>query len=104
MNKATVPQTFSQLWYWLHGRRDCQMTRNNGNGPRTDCRWALFPLFPLPSREWAAKVLSCAGIDPKRALFVEGLMDFVGKVIRTSVALSREEVRASHAGATGRSC
>ncbi|MDO7737402.1 MAG: DUF6280 family protein, partial [Planktomarina temperata] len=36
------------------------------------------------------EVLSCAGIDPNERV-VSGLMDFVGKGIRTSVALSREE-------------
>ncbi|NCX55285.1 MAG: elongation factor P, partial [Rhodobacterales bacterium] len=32
----------------------------------------------------------CAGIDPNERV-VEGLMEFVAKGIRTSVALSREE-------------
>ena len=36
------------------------------------------------------EVLSCAGIDPNERV-VEGLMEFVAKGIRTSVALSREE-------------
>jgi hypothetical protein len=35
-------------------------------------------------------VLSCAGIDPNERV-VKGLMDFVAKGVRTSVALSREE-------------
>ena len=35
-------------------------------------------------------LVSCAGIDPNERV-VEGLMDFVGKGVRTSVALSREE-------------
>jgi hypothetical protein len=35
-------------------------------------------------------VLSCAGIDPNERV-VNGLMEFVGKGVRTSVALSREE-------------
>jgi len=34
--------------------------------------------------------LSCAGIDPNERV-VGGLMEFVGKGVRTSVALSREE-------------
>ncbi|MGJ8556621.1 MAG: DUF6280 family protein, partial [Sulfitobacter geojensis] len=41
-------------------------------------------------------VLSCAGIDPNERV-VTGLMDFVGKGVRTSVALSREESERRHA-------
>ncbi|MEM9032755.1 MAG: DUF6280 family protein, partial [Pseudomonadota bacterium] len=36
------------------------------------------------------EVLTCAGIDPNERV-VTGLMDFVAKGVRTSVALSREE-------------
>jgi hypothetical protein len=35
-------------------------------------------------------VLSCAGIDPNERV-VKGLMEFVARGVRTSVALSREE-------------
>ena len=42
------------------------------------------------------EVLSCAGIDPNERV-VTGLMDFVGKGVRTSVALSREESERRHA-------
>jgi hypothetical protein len=41
-------------------------------------------------------VLTCAGIDPNERV-VEGLMSFVGKGVRTSVALSREESERRHA-------
>ena len=53
-----------------------------GNGPEQIARWAR-------SRD-GREVLSCAGIDPNERV-VEGLMTFVSKGIRTSVALSREE-------------
>ena len=53
-----------------------------GNGPEVIARWAR-------SRD-GREVLSCAGIDPNERV-VEGLMGFVSKGIRTSVALSREE-------------
>lgn len=53
-----------------------------GNGPEQIARWAR-------SRD-GREVLSCAGIDPNERV-VSGLMEFVGKGIRTSVALSREE-------------
>jgi hypothetical protein len=53
-----------------------------GNGPEQIARWAR-------SRD-GREVLSCAGIDPNERV-VNGLMEFVGKGIRTSVALSREE-------------
>ena len=53
-----------------------------GNGPEQIARWAR-------SRD-GREVLSCAGIDPNERV-VGGLMDFVGKGVRTSVALSREE-------------
>jgi hypothetical protein len=53
-----------------------------GNGPDQIARWAR-------SRD-GREVLSCAGIDPNERV-VKGLMEFVGKGIRTSVALSREE-------------
>ena len=53
-----------------------------GNGPEQIARWAR-------SRD-GREVLTCAGIDPNERV-VEGLMDFVAKGVRTSVALSREE-------------
>lgn len=53
-----------------------------GNGPDQIARWAR-------SRD-GREVLSCAGIDPTERV-VEGLMEFVGRGVRTSVALSREE-------------
>jgi hypothetical protein len=53
-----------------------------GNGPDQIARWAR-------SRD-GREVLSCAGIDPNERV-VKGLMDFVSKGVRTSVALSREE-------------
>ena len=56
--------------------------RKYGNGPEQIARWAR-------SRD-GREVLSCAGIDPNERV-VEGLMEFVAKGIRTSVALSREE-------------
>ena len=42
------------------------------------------------------EVLTCAGIDPNERV-VEGLMSFVAKGVRTSVALSREESERRHA-------
>jgi hypothetical protein len=59
-----------------------------GNGPDQIARWAR-------SRD-GREVLSCAGIDPNERV-VKGLMDFVGKGVRTSVALSREESERRHA-------
>lgn len=53
-----------------------------GNGPEQIARWAR-------SRD-GREVLSCAGIDPNERV-VKGLMEFVAKGVRTSVALSREE-------------
>ena len=53
-----------------------------GNGPDQIARWAR-------SRD-GREVLSCAGIDPNERV-VNGLVDFVGRGVRTSVALSREE-------------
>ena len=53
-----------------------------GNGVESIARWAR-------SRD-GREVLSCAGIDPNERV-VKGLMEFVGKGVRTSVALSREE-------------
>ena len=61
-----------------------------GNGPEQIARWAR-------SRD-GREVLSCAGIDPNERV-VSGLMDFVGKGVRTSVALSREESERRHAAA-----
>jgi hypothetical protein len=59
-----------------------------GNGPDQIARWAR-------SRD-GREVLSCAGIDPNERV-VKGLMEFVSKGIRTSVALSREESERRHA-------
>ena len=53
-----------------------------GNGPEQIARWAR-------SRD-GREVLTCAGIDPNERV-VSGLMEFVAKGVRTSVALSREE-------------
>ncbi len=54
-----------------------------GNGPEQIARWAR-------SRD-GREVLTCAGIDPNERV-VKGLMEFVSKGVRTSVALSREEL------------
>jgi hypothetical protein len=59
-----------------------------GNGPEQIARWAR-------SRD-GREVLSCAGIDPNERV-VKGLMEFVSKGVRTSVALSREESERRHA-------
>ena len=56
--------------------------RKYSNGSEQMARWAR-------SRD-GREVLSCAGIDPNERV-VDGLMEFVAKGIRTSVALSREE-------------
>ena len=56
--------------------------RKYGNGPEVIARWAR-------SRD-GREVLTCAGIDPNERV-VKGLMDFVSRGVRTSVALSREE-------------
>lgn len=61
-----------------------------GNGPEQIARWAR-------SRD-GREVLSCAGIDPNERV-VSGLMDFVSKGVRTSVALSREESERRNAAA-----
>ena len=61
-----------------------------GNGPEQIARWAR-------SRD-GREVLSCAGIDPNERV-VQGLMEFVGKGVRTSVALSREESERRNAAA-----
>lgn len=53
-----------------------------GNGPEVIARWAR-------SRD-GREVLMCAGIDPNERC-VKGMMDFVRRGVRTSVALSREE-------------
>jgi hypothetical protein len=58
-----------------------------GNGPDQIARWAR-------SRD-GREVLSCAGIDPNERV-VAGLMEFVSKGVRTSVALSREESERRH--------
>ena len=56
--------------------------RKFGNGHEVIARWAR-------SRD-GREVLTCAGIDPNERV-VSGLMKFVTKGVRTSVALSREE-------------
>lgn len=53
-----------------------------GDGHERIARWAR-------SRD-GRDVLTCAGIDPNERV-VKGLVDFVGKGVRTSVALSRAE-------------
>ena len=53
-----------------------------GNGAEQIARWAR-------ARD-GREVLSCAGIDPNERV-VKGLVEFVSKGVRTSVALSREE-------------
>lgn len=53
-----------------------------GNGQDVIARWAR-------SRD-GREVLMCAGIEPNERT-VKGLMAFVAKGVRTSVALSREE-------------
>jgi len=53
-----------------------------GNGPEQIARWAR-------SRD-GREVLTCAGIEPNERV-VQGLMEFVRRGVRTSVALSREE-------------
>jgi hypothetical protein len=61
-----------------------------GNGPDVIARWAR-------SRD-GREVLMCAGIDPNERT-VKGMMDFVRRGVRTSVALSREESERQHARA-----
>ena len=56
--------------------------RKYGNGPEQIARWAR-------SRD-GREVLMCAGIDPNERC-VKGMIEFVKKGVRTSVALSREE-------------
>lgn len=53
-----------------------------GNGPEQIARWAR-------SRD-GREVLMCAGIEPNERV-VKGMMEFVARGVRTSVALSREE-------------
>ena len=66
-----------------------------GNGPEQIARWAR-------SRD-GREVLSCAGIDPNERV-VKGLMEFVAKGVRTSVALSREESERRHALEAEQAC
>ena len=61
-----------------------------GNGPEQIARWAR-------SRD-GREVLMCAGIDPSERC-VKGMMDFVRRGVRTSVALSREESERQHQAA-----
>ena len=56
--------------------------RKYGNGSEQIMRWAR-------SRD-GREVLMCAGIDPNERC-IKGMVDFVNRGIRTSVALSREE-------------
>ena len=56
--------------------------RKYGNGPEQIARWAR-------SRD-GREVLMCAGIDPNERC-ISGMIEFVKKGVRTSVALSREE-------------
>ena len=56
--------------------------RKYGNGAEQIMRWAR-------SRD-GREVLMCAGIDPNERC-IQGMVDFVNRGIRTSVALSREE-------------
>lgn len=53
-----------------------------GNGAETIKRWAR-------SRD-GREVLTCAGIEPTERC-VKGMMEFVTRGVRTSMALSREE-------------
>jgi hypothetical protein len=53
-----------------------------GNGAEQIMRWAR-------SRD-GREVLMCAGIDPNERC-IKGMVEFVNRGIRTSVALSREE-------------
>ncbi len=53
-----------------------------GNGAESIARWAR-------SRD-GREVLMCAGIDPNERC-VHGMVEFVSRGVRTSVALSREE-------------
>ncbi len=53
-----------------------------GNGVESIARWAR-------SRD-GSEVLMCAGIEPTERC-VKGMMEFVSRGVRTSVALSREE-------------
>jgi hypothetical protein len=53
-----------------------------GNGVESIARWAR-------SRD-GREVLMCAGIEPTERC-VKGMMEFVSRGVRTSVALSREE-------------
>jgi len=66
--------------------------RKNGTGVENIARWAR-------SRD-GREVLTCAGIDPNERT-VKGLMEFVAKGIRTSVALrgEREEEEETAAAA-----
>lgn len=56
--------------------------RRFGNGVESIARWAR-------SRD-GKEVLSCAGIDPSERA-VEGLMRYVEKGVRTSVAMPKED-------------
>ena len=56
--------------------------RKYGNGKENIQRWAR-------SRD-GREILTCAGVDPNERV-VDGLIEFVSRGVRTSVALSREE-------------
>jgi hypothetical protein len=62
--------------------------RKNGSGVEGIARWAR-------SKD-GREVLSCAGIEPNERT-VKGLMEFVGRGIRTSVALRGEDRGAAEA-------
>lgn len=67
--------------------------RKNGSGVENIARWAR-------SRD-GREVLTCAGIDPNERT-VKGLMDFVSRGIRTSVALRGERDEDEDAAAPAR--
>ena len=54
-----------------------------------------YPSASPPSAAYGT-VLMCAGIDPNERT-VKGMMEFVRRGVRTSVALSREESERQHA-------
>ena len=92
VNKADQPDA-AKVEAELKARKDAlddaiADDKKYGNGPEQIARWAR-------SRD-GREVLTCAGIDPNERV-VKGLMEFVSKGVRTSVALSREESERRHA-------
>lgn len=79
----------SQPSYWLLWTTRLPTTRNTAMARNK---------LPAGRARDGREVLSCAGIDPNERV-VSGLMDFVGKGVRTSVALSREESERRNAAA-----